>query len=69
MIGQQVTLRFENYDRIEVFLEDSSKGFLTVLNEKINSRVKREVRGWEPEKHSQRKLFENIKKPEGDLYG
>jgi len=42
LVGQQVTLRFENYDRIEVFVDDQSKGFLTILNQEINSRVKRD---------------------------
>ena len=39
----QVVLRFEDYDNIEVYLDDQSKGFLKPLNQVINSRVKREA--------------------------
>ena len=42
LIGMQVVLRFENYESIEVFLDDQSRGFLVPLNQEINSRVKRE---------------------------
>jgi hypothetical protein len=42
LVGQMVTLRFENYDRIEVFVEEVSKGFLKALDVHVNSRVKRE---------------------------
>jgi len=42
LVGLQVTLRYENYDRIEVFVDEQSKGFLKPLNQEINSRVKRE---------------------------
>jgi putative transposase len=42
LVGQMVTLRFENYDRIEVFVEEESKGFLKLLDVHVNSRVKRE---------------------------
>jgi putative transposase len=42
LIGQQVTLRFENYDRIEVFTDEVSRGFLKKLDVQINSRVKRD---------------------------
>lgn len=43
LIGHQVSLRYENADRIEVFLDDESKGFLTPLNTDVNSRVKRNI--------------------------
>jgi len=42
LVGMKVVLRFENYDRIEVFLDDTSKGFLRDLNQEVNSRIKRE---------------------------
>ena len=41
LVGTRVVLRFENYDRIEVFVGDESKGFLKDLNQEVNSRVKR----------------------------
>lgn len=43
LIGHQVTLRYENTDRIVVFLNNESKGFLTQLNTVVNSRVKRNI--------------------------
>lgn len=43
LVGMKVVLRFENYDRIEVFVDDSSRGFLRDLDQEINSRVKRSV--------------------------
>lgn len=42
LIGMQVVLRFEDYDSVEVFLDEHSRGFLVPLNQEINSRVKRE---------------------------
>jgi len=42
LVGLQVTLRYENYDRIEVFVDEQSKGFLKLLNQEINSRIKRD---------------------------
>lgn len=42
LIGQQVTLRFENYERIEVFTDEASRGFLKKLDVQVNSRVKRD---------------------------
>ena len=42
LVGLQVTLRFENYDRIEVFVDEDSKGFLKPLDVHVNSRVGRE---------------------------
>lgn len=41
LIGRQVTLRYENYDRVEVFLDEKPMGFLTELDRHINSRVGR----------------------------
>jgi transposase InsO family protein len=41
LVGLSVVLRFETYDRIEVFVDDRSKGFLKELNQEVNSRVKR----------------------------
>ncbi len=43
LVGMQVTLRFESYERIEVFVDETSKGFLKILDVHVNSRVKREV--------------------------
>ncbi len=42
LVGERVILRFENYDRIEVYLEEQSRGFLKKLDIHGNSRVKRE---------------------------
>jgi hypothetical protein len=44
-VGMKVILRFENYDRIEVFLDDQSKGFLRDLDQGVNSRIKRDSTG------------------------
>ena len=41
LVGMKIILRFEELDRIEVFVDDSSKGFLRDLNQEVNSRVKR----------------------------
>jgi hypothetical protein len=41
LVGMRVVLRFENYDRIEVFVDGISRGFLRDLDQEINSRVKR----------------------------
>jgi hypothetical protein len=38
----KVVLRFEETDRIEVFVDDKSRGFLKDLNQEVNSRIKRE---------------------------
>jgi putative transposase len=45
LVGMKVILRFENYDRIEVFLDDQSKGFLRDLDQGVNSRIKRDSTG------------------------
>ena len=42
LIGMQVTLRFEDYDSIEVYVDDKSRGFLKPLNQEVNSRIGRE---------------------------
>lgn len=42
LVGMKVVLRYEETDRIEVFLDDCSKGFLRDLNQEANSRIKRE---------------------------
>lgn len=59
LIGQSVDLRFENYDRIEVFVDNVSKGFLTPVNVQVNSRIKRDPDSTE-NTGSECKLFENI---------
>jgi transposase InsO family protein len=43
LVGMQITLRFENYERIEVFLDEVPKGFLKPLDVHVNSRVGREM--------------------------
>lgn len=42
LVGMKVVLRYEETDRIEVFVEDMSRGFLKDLNQEVNSRIKRE---------------------------
>ena len=54
LIGLQVTLRYENYDRIEVYLDNESKGVLTPLIAHSNSRILRES----PESLKSGALFE-----------
>lgn len=58
LVGQQVILRFENYDRIEVFLEDQSMGFLKSLNAEVNSRVGRTTDSTKSKAAPGGKLFE-----------
>ena len=41
LIGMNVTLRYENYDHIEVFLDDEPRGYLSLLNEHSNSKIQR----------------------------
>ena len=64
-IGQQVILRFENYQRIEVFSDGNSVGFLTPLNQEVNSRVRREENPRPPKPGPGGKLFETFH--EGDV--
>lgn len=59
-IGEQVFLRFENYERIEVFSDGNSVGFLTPLNQEINSRVRREKNPSPPRPTCGGKLFEKL---------
>jgi len=59
-IGQQVILRFENYERIEVFSDGNSVGFLTALNQEVNSRVRREENASPPKPGPGGKLFEKF---------
>jgi putative transposase len=62
LIGSEVVLRFENYDRIEVFLDDESKGFLKILNQEVNSRVKRVAENTDRKAPGGGTLFEQIRK-------
>ena len=41
LIGMNVNLRYENYDHIEVFLDDEPRGYLSLLNEHSNSKIQR----------------------------
>lgn len=60
-IGQQVVLRFENYQRIEVFdCEGTSVGFLTALDQQVNSRVKRTENPDSSNRNAGGKLFEGF---------
>lgn len=63
LVGLEVVLRFENYDHVEVFLDEESKGYLKQLDQVINSRVKRE-RAAETTPHEGGTLFEKYKKEE-----
>lgn len=65
LIGRKVTLRFENYDRIEVFEGDVSKGFLSPLDPGINSRTKRAHDSPSSSGTSGGKLFERLEKGTG----
>ncbi len=58
LIGLQVTLRYENYNRIEVFLDNESRGFLSTLTQQSNSRVHREQTSVSPKSGS---LFEKTR--------
>ncbi|MBN1601317.1 MAG: DDE-type integrase/transposase/recombinase [Chitinispirillaceae bacterium] len=62
LIGSEVVLRFENYDRIEVFVDDESKGFLRALDQEVNSRIKREQEKPEGNTLAGGSLFENYRK-------
>ena len=66
LISRQVTLRYENYDRVEVFLDEKPMGFLTELDRNINSRVGRD--GEKPRPQIGReggKLFEQLSRQDG----
>ena len=43
LVGMKVVLRYEESDRIEVFIDDKSRGFLKDLNQEVNSRVNRDL--------------------------
>jgi hypothetical protein len=58
LVGMKVVLRFENFDRIEVFVDGTSRGFLTDLDQEINSRVKRSTAPSPAPPVSGGKLFE-----------
>ena len=60
LVGMQVTLRFESYQRVEVFVDESSKGFLKALDVHVNARVKREA---VEQQHSGGSLFERLNTP------
>jgi len=62
LIGQQVILRFENPDRIEVFLDGSSRGFLSPVNQEVNSRIKRDSPQESATRSSGGHLFETRQK-------
>lgn len=59
LVGRQVVLRYETYDRIEVFSEGESRGFLTELNTEINSRIGR-TPAPQPEAAGGGQLFERL---------
>ena len=59
LVGQQVVLRYETYDRIEVFLDGESRGFLTALNTEVNSRIGR-TPAPQPETTGGGQLFERL---------
>jgi transposase InsO family protein len=59
-IGEQIILRFENYERIEVFSDGLSVGLLTALNQEVNSRVRREKNPSASRPTSGGKLFEKL---------
>jgi transposase InsO family protein len=64
LVGMQVTLRFESYQRIEVFVDENSKGFLKELDIHGNARVKREEAG---QQHGGGSLFERLNiQPQGE---
>lgn len=63
LISHKVTLRFETYERIEVFDGEVSKGFLSPLDPEINSRTKRA----NSSPSSGGMLFERLETGEGGL--
>lgn len=58
LVGMNVILRYEELDNIEVFVDDSSRGFLKNLNQEINSRVKRNPAPLQPPPVTGGQLFE-----------
>lgn len=66
LISRQVTLRYENYDRVEVFLDEKPIGFLTELDRNINSRVARANENPRPQIGREGgKLFEQLSRQDG----
>jgi transposase InsO family protein len=66
LVGRQVALRFENYDRVEVFLDEQPMGFLTELDPHINSTVGRVVEKGGPKIGTEGgRLFEQLGRQEG----
>ncbi len=59
LVGQKVTLRYENHYRIEVFVDEVSKGFLSPLDSHINSRMRRDKIEKDDRKHTGGRLFES----------
>lgn len=59
LIGQKVTLRYENHHRIEVFVDEVSKGFLSPLDPHINSRMRRDKIETDDPKPTSGRLFGN----------
>jgi transposase InsO family protein len=59
LVGQKITLRYENHYRIEVFVDEISKGFLSPLDPHINSRMKRDKIEPDDPKPAGGKLFES----------
>ena len=59
LVGQKVTLRYENHYRIEVFVDEVSKGFLSPLDSHINSRMRRDKIEQDDRKHTGGRLFES----------
>jgi len=45
LVGMKVTLRYQETDRIEVFVDGESRGFLKDLNQEVNSRIGRAASG------------------------
>jgi transposase InsO family protein len=58
LVGMNVILRYEELDNIEVFVDDSSRGYLKNLNQEINSRVKRNPASLQPPLVTGGQLFE-----------
>lgn len=59
LVGQKITLRYENHYRIEVFVDEVSKGFLSPLDPHINSRMKRDKIEPDDPKPTGGRLFEH----------
>ena len=64
LVGQKITLRYENHYRIEVFVDEISKGFLSPLDPHINSRMRRDKIEQDAPKTTGGRLFERNYTPE-----